>query len=377
MSLEIGSRVGRYEIRQKLGSGGMGEVWVAEDSDLGREIALKILLAELATDADRLQRFEAEAKTLATLNHPNIVTIHSVEEIDGLRFITMELIDGQTLAEAIPAGGLGLDRFLELAVPLADGVRAAHQRSVSHRDLKPTNVMITADGRLKILDFGLALVEPFIDSTDGLTQLKTSTITADGKIVGTVSYMSPEQAEGHRVDHRSDIFSLGILLYEMLTGERPFRGDTTISVLSSILKETPTALTETHPTLPLPLARVVQRALEKNPDKRYQSAADLRQDLENIRRDMQSGELLSSGLYASGLSHAAASSSLSRFGTPGSHARRCRATGRGGTRLDGVRARRRADSVRTAGQPNSGCGDEHRRFRSFAGGFLLREHQRR
>ena len=157
MSLEIGSRVGRYEIRQKLGSGGMGEVWVAEDSDLGREIALKILLAELATDADRLQRFEAEAKTLATLNHPNIVTIHSVEEIDGLRFITMELIDGQTLAEAIPAGGLGLDRFLELAVPLADGVRAAHQRSVSHRDLKPTNVMITADGRLKILDFGLGL----------------------------------------------------------------------------------------------------------------------------------------------------------------------------------------------------------------------------
>ncbi|NKB86772.1 MAG: protein kinase [Acidobacteria bacterium] len=293
----IGKQLGHYEIVRKIGAGGMGEVYVANDGRLNREVALKVLPEALADDPDRLERFEREAKTVAALNHPNIVTIYSVEEADGIRFMTMELISGHTLDELIPDDGMAVKKFLEVAEPLADAVAAAHAKNVQHRDLKPPNVMVDEDGRVKVLDFGLAKQR---DSTgpEGVTQMLTSELTGEGKIIGTVSYMSPEQAEGRVLDHRSDIFSLGILMYEMITGQRPFAGDTNLSILSSILKDDPSSVSDVRDSIPIPIARLIQRALAKQPDQRYQSAADLRQDLAVIRRDMETGEALSSGLYS-------------------------------------------------------------------------------
>jgi len=293
----IGRQLGHYEIVRKIGAGGMGEVYVANDLKLHREVALKLLPEALADDPDRLERFAREAKTVAALNHPNIVTIYSVEEVDGIPFITMELIRGETLDELIPESGLSVKKFLEIAVPLADAIAAAHAKGVQHRDLKPPNVMVDENGRLKVLDFGLAKQR---DSSgpEGVTQMLTSELTGEGKIIGTVSYMSPEQAEGKSLDHRSDIFSLGILMYEMITGQRPFAGDTNLSILSSILKDDPSSVSDVRDSIPIPIARLIQRALAKQPGLRYQSASDLRQDLAEIRRDMDTGEALSSGLYS-------------------------------------------------------------------------------
>ncbi len=293
----IGKQLGHYEIVRKIGAGGMGEVYVADDTKLHREVALKVLPEALADDPDRLERFAREAKTVAALNHPNIVTIYAVEEVDGIPFMTMELIRGETLDELIPESGLSVRQFLEIAVPLADAIAAAHAKGVQHRDLKPPNVMVDENGRLKVLDFGLAKQR---DSSgpEGVTQMLTSELTGEGKIIGTVSYMSPEQAEGKSLDHRSDIFSLGILMYEMITGQRPFAGDTNLSILSSILKDDPSSVSDIRDSIPIPIARLIQRALAKQPGQRYQSAADLRQDLTEIRRDMDTGEALSSGLYS-------------------------------------------------------------------------------
>ena len=238
--LSPGSRLGSYEIQALLGSGGMGEVYRAQDPRLRRTVALKVLNAEFAADPERRARFEREAQSVAALNHPNIVTIYSVEEAGGVLFLTMELVEGQPLSDLIVKGGLPLGRILPLVIPLADAVSAAHQKGITHRDLKPANVMVTADGRVKVLDFGLAkLMEPspVAPSASGLP---TTLETGEGRIVGTMAYMSPEQAEGRSVDQRSDIFSLGVILFELATGERPFRGDTSVSLLSSIIKDTPT-----------------------------------------------------------------------------------------------------------------------------------------
>src|SRR5918999_1670020 len=258
----IGSTLGHYRIERLLGSGGMGEVYLADDTKLGRRVALKVLSRGLASDSDRRKRFEREARAAAALNHPNIVTIHSVEEVDGVPFLTLELIEGQTLADVIPAGGLPLDRVLELSIPLADGVGAAHQRGVTHRDLKPANVMIASDGRLKILDFGLAKIKEDVRADE--PALPTAALTGEGRIVGTVAYMSPEQAEAKAVDQRSDVFSLGVMLYEMATGVRPFQGETPMSTLSAIIKDTPKPIAEIRPGLPRELSKIINRCLAKD-----------------------------------------------------------------------------------------------------------------
>ena len=268
----IGRSLGPYKILRSLGVGGMSEVYEAEDTRLRRRVALKVLPPEMAEDFERRERFEREAKAIAALDHPNIVTVHSIEECDGVYFITMQLVEGETLSEVIPEGGLPLNRFLDIAVRLVEAVSAAHQKGVIHRDLKPTNIMVGDDGRLRVLDFGLAKLR---GETAGLlesSELQTMRLTGEGQIIGTVSYMSPEQAEGRTADHRSDIFSLGVLLYEMATGEKPFKGDTPMSVMSAILKDTPPLVTDLRPVLPKHLSRIVKLCLAKDPVRRFQSS---------------------------------------------------------------------------------------------------------
>jgi Tol biopolymer transport system component len=260
----------------------MGEVYRARDTKLGRDVAIKVLAGSFATDADRLQRFEREAHAVAALNHPNIVTIHSIESIESLHILTMELVDGKALSHLIPASGLSFDRLLKIATQLADAVGAAHQRAITHRDIKPSNVMVTEDGRVKVLDFGLAAFQTNAATADSL--VTSPALTRAGVILGTVAYMSPEQAEGRHVDARSDIFSLGVTLYEMATGKRPFEGDSGLSVMSSILRDTPRPVSEINPNLPSAFTRIVRRCLEKDPERRYHSAKDLRNDLEELEQ---------------------------------------------------------------------------------------------
>ncbi len=288
----IGKSLNHYRIVGPLGSGGMGEVWLAEDTKLHRKVALKILPPEMADNPERRSRFEREARAVAALNHPNIVTIYSVEEAAGVHFITMEAVEGRTLTDLIPPSGMGLGRFLELALPLADAVAAAHEQGIVHRDLKPDNVIVSNKGVLKVLDFGLAkLREDAPGSTEAVTQMPTAAVTAEGKVVGTVAYMSPEQAEGKAVDARSDVFSLGILFYQMTTGEKPFRGETTLSTLSSILKDTPRPITDINAGLPRDLACIINRCLVKTPPDRVQSAQGLRAELSTLKRESESGTL--------------------------------------------------------------------------------------
>ncbi len=281
-----------YRLLEKLGEGGMGVVWKALDTKLDREVAIKILPEEMASDPERLGRFEREAKAVAALNHPNIVIVYSVEEDEGTRFITMELVCGKSLTELIPRYGLGLGKFFALSTALADAISAAHQKGITHRDLKPDNVMVGDDGRLKVLDFGLAKLREEAQAVEGSTQLPTATVTQEGKILGSVSYMSPEQAEGKSIDHRSDIFSMGVMLYQMATGQRPFKGDTSVSIISSIMKDTPASITDLNQTLPRHLGRIVKRCLAKEPQRRYQTALDLRNELEELKEEIDSGEVV-------------------------------------------------------------------------------------
>ena len=292
MSLTSGAKLGPYEILSALGAGGMGEVYRARDTKLNRDVAIKVLLPAVANDPDRLARFSREAQAVAALNHPNIVTIHGIERSDDTQFIVMELVEGQTLAEVIPTGGLALGRLLDIAIPLADAVATAHERGIVHRDLKPANVMVGAHGRVKVLDFGLAKLREST-SADDATMPPSPELTGEGRILGTVAYMSPEQAEGKPVDATSDVFSFGVLLYEMATGTRPFKGDSSLSVLSAILRETPAPITDLNPALPRELSRIVRRCLAKDPDRRYQSAKDLRNDLDELKLLIQSGDLQS------------------------------------------------------------------------------------
>jgi eukaryotic-like serine/threonine-protein kinase len=287
----IGTTLGHYRVLDKLGEGGMGEVYAAEDLTLHRQVALKVLSPQFSADAERRQRFAREAQAVAALNHPNIVTIHSVEQAGDVHFLTMERVAGKPLSELIPPGGLPLARLLKLAIPLTDAVSAAHQRGITHRDLKPANIMIGDDGRLKVLDFGLAKLKEDPVTGSAATILPTQSVTGEGRILGTIAYMSPEQAEGRPVDHRSDIFSLGIVLYEMTTGERPFKGETSLSVLSSIIKDTPRPITDINRALPRDLARVIRRCLMKDPEDRYQSGRDIRNDLEELRQSIESGDI--------------------------------------------------------------------------------------
>jgi eukaryotic-like serine/threonine-protein kinase len=283
MSLATGTRLGPYEILGALGAGGMGEVYKARDTRLERQVAIKILPSDVSGDPERRARFEREARLLAALNHPHIVTIHSVEQIDGLPLLTMELVEGRPLSGLIPTGGFPLPQLLQIAIPLTDALAAAHQRGVTHRDLKPANVMVSHDGRVKVLDFGLAKLRSDTALEGATTGPPSDGLTAEGHVLGTVDYMSPEQALSEPVDHRSDLFSLGIILYEMATGQRPFRGKTAISVLSAIIKDAPRTVTELNPDVPPELARVIRRCLEKEPAARFQSAVDVRHELEDLR----------------------------------------------------------------------------------------------
>ncbi|MCH7666906.1 MAG: protein kinase [Acidobacteria bacterium] len=284
----IGRTLSHFKITAKLGEGGMGEVYQATDTKLGREVAIKILPQEFTEDGERLARFEREAKTLASLNHPGIVTIHSVEEADGLRFLTMELVTGEDLSRRIPAEGMPLARLFDLAIPLAEALAAAHDRGIVHRDLKPANVMVSEEGRIKVLDFGLAKLRQEEDRIDH-TRAKTELLTGEGRMLGTVPYMSPEQLEGRSLDPRSDIFSLGVMLYEMATGERPFRGDSSASLVSSILKDVPRQVDALRPELPHHLGRIVRRCLEKNRERRYQSVKEVHNELTDLRSEIDSG----------------------------------------------------------------------------------------
>ncbi len=270
----------------------MGEVYRARDTHLNREVAIKILPREMARSPERRARFQREASAIAALKHPNIVTIHSVEEHEGIHFITMELVDGPTLADSIPPEGLGLARFLEVAVPLADALASAHGKGIVHRDLKPANIMFDADGRVKILDFGLAKLadeRPAGNATENDATVTSAGHTVAGQMIGTLAYMSPEQAEGAAVDHRSDIFSFGVVLYQMATGVQPFQGPTFVSTLSAILKDTPPPITKSNRTLPGALGEIVARCLAKDPEGRYPSAAGLRDDLGRIQLSTISG----------------------------------------------------------------------------------------
>jgi serine/threonine-protein kinase len=281
--------VSHYRILGKLGAGGMGEVFLAEDTTLKRQVALKVLPPDLAASQDRLDRFQREAEILAALDHPNIVTIHTVEEAEGVRFLTMQLVEGKQLSELIPKGGMPLERIFDIAIPLADALAAAHEKGVIHRDLKPANIMITGDGRVKVLDFGLAKLR-HEESGAELTEARTEPLTEEGRILGTVPYMSPEQVEGRELDSRTDIFSLGAILYEMATGVRPFQGDSSVSLLSAILKDTPGEVDSLRAQLPHHLARIIRHCLEKQPGRRYQSALDVRNELEDLRREEISHE---------------------------------------------------------------------------------------
>lgn len=328
--LSSGQMLGHYRIINAIGAGGMGQVYLAHDTRLDRQIALKILPPELDDDRDRRTRFTREAKAVAALNHPNIVTVYSVEEAEGQHFITMELVQGRTLAELLPRDGFTVSRFLQIAIPLTDAIAAAHQAGITHRDVKSANVMVSDEGRVKVLDFGLAKVQLEMWSGDGTPATPTSTEV--GHIAGTPYYMSPEQAEGKRVDARSDIFSLGVVFYEMLVGERPFVGDSTTAILSSILTSTPRRLGALRPTIPARLTRHVHRCIEKRPLDRYQSATDLRHDLEEISlagnepEEPKPGSGSSAGLgFASVAGIAALAAALGGAGTWGMFAPQRRA----------------------------------------------------
>ena len=282
MALASGTKLGLYEIQSPLGAGGMGEVYRATDTKLGRDIALKVLPAGMAHDPERLARFRREAKALAQLDHPNIVTIHSVEESDGVHFLTMQLVEGQPLDHLIPAGGLPVEQIVEIASALGDALAAAHEKGIVHRDLKPANVMVTNEGRVKVLDFGLA--KDVRGASPGDATLTSASQTEVGVVMGTPAYMSPEQTSGRPLDHRTDIFSLGVLLHEMATGRRPFEGTSSAELVSAILRDTPPSVTDVRPDLPSDLARVIRRCLEKDPRRRLQTARDVSNEFRDLAR---------------------------------------------------------------------------------------------
>jgi TolB-like protein/Tfp pilus assembly protein PilF len=282
MALTPGTKLGPYEIQSPLGAGGMGEVYRATDTKLGRDIALKVLPAEMAEDPERLARFRREAKALAQLDHPNIVTIYSVEECDGIHCLTMQLVEGQPLDRLIPQGGLPVEQIVEIASALADALAAAHEKGIVHRDLKPANVMVSNEGRVKVLDFGLAKDVGASDPADAT--LTSDHRTQAGMVMGTPAYMSPEQTSGRPLDHRTDIFSLGVVLHEMATGQRPFDGSSSAELVSAILRDTPQSVTEVRPDLPSDLARIVRRCLEKDPRHRLQTARDVSNEFRDLAR---------------------------------------------------------------------------------------------
>src|SRR5438128_1633090 len=279
----VGRTLGHYKILESIGKGGMGEVYRARDTRLGRDVAIKVLPPAFSTDADRLRRFEQEARAASALNHPNILVIHDVGTENGSPYMVTELLQGETLRQRLDTTTIPPRKAIDYALQIARGLAAAHDRGIIHRDLKPQNLFITRDGQLKILDFGLAkLIQPAIPLQAEAPTMLAGAHTASGMVMGTAAYMSPEQVRGQAADHRSDIFSFGAVLYEMLTGQRAFRGESPIETMNAILKEEPAELLEANRNVPAGLERVVSHCLEKNPNERFQSTRDLVFDLEAL-----------------------------------------------------------------------------------------------
>jgi serine/threonine protein kinase len=275
MTLAPGTPLDGYEILGPLGAGGMGEVYHARDPVLKREVAIKVLPSYFSRDPDRLRRFEQEAQAAAALNHPNILAVHRFGTFEGAPYLVSELLEGSTLGYLLAHGPLPVRKVIDYGVQIASGLAAAHEKGIVHRDLKPENIFVTEDGRVKILDFGLAkLTQPKAAAPDGPT-VTLQDQTDPGHVLGTVGYMSPEQVRGKTADHRADIFAFGAILYEMLTGHRAFRKPTSTETMTAILNEEPASISQIAPTTPPALLRIVHRCLEKNPEQRFQSASDL------------------------------------------------------------------------------------------------------
>jgi serine/threonine protein kinase/tetratricopeptide (TPR) repeat protein len=298
-TLMQGTKLGAYNIICLLGAGGMGEVYRAHDSKLGREVALKVLPPRTAADPDRLKRFQREARAVAALNHPHIVTIYSVEETSGTHFLTMELVDGIALDHLIPERGLPLEKIFEIAIPIAEALAAAHEKRIVHRDLKPANIMVDKKRRVKVLDFGLAKVggmssdgidNPASPESAGGLDLRLETQTQAGSVMGTLPYMSPEQLRGQPVGPRSDLFSFGAVLYEMTVGQPPFSGETSTGFISSILQSSPRPVTDLRTDVPFGLQEILDSCLAKNPHDRYASAHDLLEAIEELRHEITLGQ---------------------------------------------------------------------------------------
>ena len=282
MPLAAGTQLGHFEILSALGAGGMGEVYRARQAGLGREVALKVLSPEFSSNAQRLARFEQEAQSASALNHPNIVTIYEIGNSGQTAYIAMELVEGKTLRGLLDGGQMPLKKMLQVSAALAEGLSKAHAAGIVHRDVKPENVMVSRDGFVKILDFGLAkLAAPSNASAETLTRADPG--TEPGTVMGTASYMSPEQARGGAVDFRSDQFSLGVVMYEMATGLRPFQRDSAAQTMAAIIQEEPKPIAELNARAPVALRWIIERCLAKDPEDRYASTRDLARDLEGVR----------------------------------------------------------------------------------------------